>query len=179
MGARGAGVRGRTHGPHGRQLRGPRDQVFDGRLLGGRARQGGALRPRPGAAQASGSDPERRPLRRAHRGRVPREPAHVSVLALIPARGGSKSIPRKNVRLLGGIPLLAWSIAAARESRRVARTVVSTDDPEIRELALAWGAEAPFLRPDELARDDTPDLPVFLHALDRLARDGFRPDVVV
>jgi len=102
------------------------------------------------------------------------------VLALIPARGGSKSIPRKNALSLAGAPLLAWSVAAARESRLVSRTLVSTDDPEIRELALAWGAEAPFLRPAELARDDTPDLPVFRHALEWLAaEEGFLPGVVI
>jgi len=102
------------------------------------------------------------------------------VVVLIPARGGSKSIPRKNVASLGGHPLLAWSIAAALESRIVQRVVVSTDDEEIRRTALAYGAEAPFLRPPELALDDTPDLPVFQHAVTWLAREwGQRPDVLV
>jgi N-acylneuraminate cytidylyltransferase len=103
-----------------------------------------------------------------------------SVLVLIPARGGSKSIPRKNLRPLGGFPLLAWSIAAAREGGGVGRVLVSTDDPEIREVASTFGAEAPFLRPAALAQDDTPDLPVFLHALEWLAaEEGYRPRVVV
>jgi N-acylneuraminate cytidylyltransferase len=102
------------------------------------------------------------------------------VLAVIPARGGSKSIPRKNARPLGGHPLLAWSIAAARASRRVTRVLVSTDDPELRALALAYGAEAPFLRPPELARDDTRDFPVVRHALDWLERaEGLRPELIV
>jgi CMP-N-acetylneuraminic acid synthetase len=103
-----------------------------------------------------------------------------AVLALVPARGGSKSLPRKNLRPLAGFPLLAWSIAAARASKGVDRVLVSTDDPEIHALALACGAEAPFLRPAALAEDDTPDLPVFLHALAWLEREeGWRPDVIV
>jgi N-acylneuraminate cytidylyltransferase len=101
------------------------------------------------------------------------------VLALIPARGGSKSIPRKNLRPLGGYPLLAWSIAAARESRHVDRVVVSTDDEEIRQVALGCGAEAPFLRPAEIAADHSPDLPAFLHGLGWLRNEGYRPEVVV
>lgn len=103
----------------------------------------------------------------------------MKTLALIPARGRSKGIPRKNIRPFGGVPLIAWSIAAARASR-VDRVLVSTDDPEIREVALAWGAEAPFLRPAELAADDTTDLPVFHHALDWLElAERWIPDVVV
>jgi CMP-N-acetylneuraminic acid synthetase len=102
------------------------------------------------------------------------------VLALIPARGGSKSIPRKNLATMAGHPLLAWSIAAARESPRVTKVVVSTDDEEVRETALRYGALVPFLRPADLAQDDTPDLPVFQHALTWLAREwGYRPELVV
>jgi CMP-N-acetylneuraminic acid synthetase len=102
------------------------------------------------------------------------------VLALIPARGGSKSIPRKNLAPIAGHPLVAWSIAAALESRRVTKIVVSTDDEEIRETARRYGALVPFLRPANLAEDDTPDLPVFQHALTWLAREwGFRPEFVV
>jgi CMP-N-acetylneuraminic acid synthetase len=102
------------------------------------------------------------------------------VLALIPARGGSKSIPRKNLIPMAGHPLLAWSIAAARESHRVRKVVVSTDDAEIRDTALRYGALVPFLRPAALAQDDTPDLPVFQHALTWLAREwGYRPELVV
>ncbi|HET6899268.1 MAG TPA: acylneuraminate cytidylyltransferase family protein [Vicinamibacteria bacterium] len=102
------------------------------------------------------------------------------VLAIVPARGGSKSIPRKNLRLLAGVPLLAWSVAAALSSRRVGRVIVSTDDEEMREAAVAAGAEAPFLRPRALAEDETPDLPVFVHALEWLEREeGYRPEIVV
>lgn len=102
------------------------------------------------------------------------------VLALIPARGGSKSIPRKNIKPLAGHPLIAYSIAAALQAETVTRVVVSTDDEEIAAVARAYGAEVPFLRPAELAQDHTPDLPVFLHALDWLAREeGYCPEVVV
>ncbi len=102
------------------------------------------------------------------------------VLALIPARGGSKGIPRKNIRDFGGYPLLAWSVAAGLQSELVTRVLVSTDDEEIAAVARQWGAETPFLRPAELARDETTDLPVFVHALEWLAaEEGYRPQVVV
>jgi YrbI family 3-deoxy-D-manno-octulosonate 8-phosphate phosphatase len=104
----------------------------------------------------------------------------VKALAIVPARGGSKGLPRKNARPLLGHPLLAWSIAAARQAREVARVIVSTDDPELRAIALHYGAEAPFLRPAELARDSTPDLPVFEHALRWLdEHQDTRPELVV
>ena len=92
-------------------------------------------------------------------------------LALIPARGGSKSIPRKNIRLLGKHPLIAYSISAALAAQRVERVIVSTDDPEIAEIAREYGAEVPFLRPPGIAEDDTPDFPVFIHALTWLAEN--------
>ncbi|MFN7036640.1 MAG: cytidylyltransferase domain-containing protein [Bellilinea sp.] len=102
------------------------------------------------------------------------------VLAVIPARGGSKGIPRKNIRSFAGHPLIAYSIAAALQSHRVTRVIVSTDDPEIAEVARSYGAEAPFLRPAELAQDSTLDLPVFQHALAWLtANEAYAPDVVV
>lgn len=102
------------------------------------------------------------------------------VLALIPARGGSKGIPRKNIRAFDGFPLIAWSIAAARQAASVGRVIVSTDDEEIAAVAREWGAETPFLRPVELARDDTADLPVFRHALNWLAEnEDYRPAVLV
>lgn len=103
----------------------------------------------------------------------------MSVLALIPARGSSKGVPRKNVRALGGRPLLAWTIDAALAAATVDRVLVSTDDEEIRAVALAHGAEAPFLRPPELAADDTSDLPVYEHALSWLAeRERYEPELV-
>jgi N-acylneuraminate cytidylyltransferase len=102
------------------------------------------------------------------------------VLALIPARGGSKGIPRKNVRLVAGKPLIAYSIDHALQARRITRTIVSTDDAEIAEVARAHGAEVPFLRPPELAEDESPDLEAFLHALDWLRdKEGYEPELVV
>ncbi len=102
------------------------------------------------------------------------------VLALIPARGGSKSIPRKNILPLGGRSLIAYSIAAALASQTITRVIVSTDDEEIAEVSRSHGAEVPFLRPGVHAQDSTPDLPVFQHALEWLAEhEGYRPDIVV
>ncbi|MBN2198353.1 MAG: acylneuraminate cytidylyltransferase [Candidatus Aminicenantes bacterium] len=102
------------------------------------------------------------------------------VLAVVPARGGSKGIPGKNIKPFCGRPLIAYSIAAGLEAKTVSRVVLDTDDERIAEAGRAWGAETPFLRPPELARDETPDWPVFRHLLDRLARDeGYRPEAVV
>ena len=102
------------------------------------------------------------------------------ILALIPARGGSKGIPHKNIRSFAGYPLIAWSIAAAKRSSLVTRVIVSTDDEEIMTVAREWGAETPFLRPSELAQDHTADLPVFEYALKWLEdMEGYRPEVVV
>jgi len=101
-------------------------------------------------------------------------------LALIPARGGSKSIPRKNIRPFAGHPLIAYSIAAGLAAELVSRVVVSTDDEEIAAIARRYGAEAPFLRPAELAQDHTADLPVFQHALEWLGEhEGYQPEIVV
>lgn len=102
------------------------------------------------------------------------------ILALIPARGGSKGIPRKNIRLFAGYPLIAWSIAAAKKSEFVTRIIVSTDDEEIAEVAREWGAETPFLRPAEISQDKTTDLPVFEHALKWLEdEESYKPDIVI
>ncbi|CAG0962467.1 N-acylneuraminate/3-deoxy-D-glycero-D-galacto-nononate cytidylyltransferase [Anaerolineales bacterium] len=102
------------------------------------------------------------------------------ILALIPARGGSKGIPRKNIRSFAGYPLIAWSIAAAKRSSLVTRIIVSTDDEEIASVAREWGAETPFLRPAELAQDKTTDLPVFEHALKWLEEvEAYRPENVI
>ncbi len=90
------------------------------------------------------------------------------VLAIIPARGGSKGIARKNLVDIAEAPLVVHSIRHARLSRRIDRVLVSTDDEEIRDVALAAGAETPFLRPAELAQDEILDLPVFEHALRHL-----------
>lgn len=102
------------------------------------------------------------------------------ILALIPARGGSKGIPRKNIRSFAGYPLIAWSIVAAKQSELVTRVIVSTDDEEIAKVAKEWGAEAPFLRPAEISQDKTTDLPVFEHTLKWLEEvEGYRPDMVI
>lgn len=104
----------------------------------------------------------------------------MNVLALIPARGGSKGIPRKNLVDVVGQPLVAHSIRHALESDRVTRTIVSTDDEEIAEVARRFGADVPFIRPAELAGDEVLDLPVFVHALDWLEEhEGWVPDLVV
>lgn len=104
----------------------------------------------------------------------------LNVVALIPARGGSKGIPHKNIKLFAGYPLIAYSIAAAKESEYVSRILVSTDDPEIAAVARDWGAETPFLRPAEISGDTTLDLPVFQHAVRWLAEnEGYRPDIVI
>lgn len=102
------------------------------------------------------------------------------ILAIIPARGGSKGIPRKNIRNFAGYPLIAWSIAAAKQSELVTRVIVSTDDEEIASIAREFGAEAPFLRPEEISQDTTTDLPVFEHVLKWLEElEGYKPEVVV
>jgi CMP-N-acetylneuraminic acid synthetase len=87
-------------------------------------------------------------------------------LALIPARGGSKGIPRKNVRMLAGQPLIAWTIQAALASTRIDAVVVSTEDEEIAEVARNAGAEVPFMRPAKLSADDTPGIEPALHAIE-------------
>ncbi|KUK46389.1 MAG: Putative N-acylneuraminate cytidylyltransferase [Anaerolinea thermophila] len=108
------------------------------------------------------------------------EKSRMEILAVIPARGNSKSIPRKNVKELAGFPLIAYSIAAALQSRSVTRVIVSTDDAEIAAVARQFGAEVPFMRPAEFAQDQTPDLPVFEHALIWLKEnEGYEPDVVI
>ncbi len=87
-------------------------------------------------------------------------------LAVIPARGGSKRIPRKNIKAFCGRPMIAWSIEAALNSGCFERVIVSTDDLEIAEVAKAWGAEVPFLRPSELADDYTGTIPVISHSIE-------------
>ncbi len=104
----------------------------------------------------------------------------VEVLALIPARGGSKGILRKNIKNLGGHPLIAYSITAGLRSKLVTRTIVSTDDEEIAREAKKYGAEVPFLRPEEIALDHTRDLPVFQHVISWLKEnEDYRPEVIV
>lgn len=89
------------------------------------------------------------------------------ILAIVPARGGSKSIPRKNVKEIGGKPLIAWTIEAAQKSKYIDHLVVSTEDHEIASVSRSYGAEV-LLRPEELAQDDTPGIDVVLHAVEQL-----------
>jgi N-acylneuraminate cytidylyltransferase len=104
----------------------------------------------------------------------------IEVLAVIPARGGSKSIPGKNIREFAGHPLITFSIAAALQAEKVTRTIVSTDNQEIAEISRQYGAETPFLRPVDISMDNTLDLPVFQHALNWLAeQENYHPDVLV
>jgi len=104
----------------------------------------------------------------------------VEILAVIPARGGSKSIPRKNIRPLLGKPLIAWVIGEAKRSKRLTRIIVSTDAPEIAAVARSYGAEVPFLRPPELAQDLSTDVEFLLHALDWLkAEERYEPEIVL
>lgn len=102
-----------------------------------------------------------------------------AVLGVIPARGGSKGIPNKNLALLAGRPLLAYTADAVRGSTRLTRTVVSTDDREIADAARGMGLDVPFMRPGALAADDTLMLPVMQHALQAVRAGGFQPDAVV
>lgn len=102
------------------------------------------------------------------------------ILALIPARGGSKGIPRKNLLMIAGKPLIAHTITQALASRHITRTIVSTDDAEIAAAARHYGAEVPFQRPAEYAQDFSPDLDVFRHALAWLQeQEGYRCSLVV
>jgi len=103
-----------------------------------------------------------------------------NIMALIPARGGSKGIPRKNVRIVAGRPLIAYSITHALQSQLIGRVIVSTDDEEIAAVAQAAGAEVPFTRPAEFAQDLSPDLDVFRHALQWLQEnERYTPELVV
>lgn len=109
-----------------------------------------------------------------------RPEATPTTLALVPARGGSRSIPRKNLKPLGGRPLLHWCLAAIRASDVVDRVCVSTDDEEIAALARAAGAETPFLRPAQLSGDTTPSIPVVEHALSWYAsNENYVPDLLL
>jgi CMP-N,N'-diacetyllegionaminic acid synthase len=102
-----------------------------------------------------------------------------NILGVIPARGGSRGIPSKNLALLAGRPLLAYTADAVKASTRLTRTIVSTDDERIAECAKSLGLDVPFMRPSSLAADDVPMLPVLQHAIDTLKTDGFAADIVV
>lgn len=99
-------------------------------------------------------------------------------VAIIPARGGSKRIPRKNIKPFCGQPMIAWSISAARQSGCFDRVIVSTDDAQIAEVATSYGAEAPFVRPERLSDDHTGTIPVVKHAIEWLSQQQSTPDLV-
>lgn len=101
------------------------------------------------------------------------------ILAVIPARGGSRGLPRKNLRQIAGKPMIAYTIGAALASRRVDQVVVSTDDAEIARIARRYGASVPFIRPAELARDETATPLVVEHAVRQVEAAGARVEVVV
>jgi CMP-N,N'-diacetyllegionaminic acid synthase len=104
----------------------------------------------------------------------------MNVVAIIQARGGSKGIPGKNIKMLAGKPLIAWTIEVARASKNVTRTIVSTDSEEIANVAKEYGAEVPFMRPAELASDSAKSVGLLRHALEWLqTNEGYIPDAVV
>jgi CMP-N,N'-diacetyllegionaminic acid synthase len=103
----------------------------------------------------------------------------VSMLAIIPARGGSQGLPGKNIRPLAGLPLIAHSIRLAEMCPEITRTIVSTDAPEIAQVARDFGAKVPFMRPAELAQDDTPMWSVLRHALQMADPDGGQYDFLL
>jgi len=91
-----------------------------------------------------------------------------TILGIIPARGGSKGLPRKNLRMFGGKPLIAWTIEAGLQSRYIDRLILSSEDAEIIAVARAWGCEVPFIRPVELSKDETPGIEPVIHAIKTL-----------
>ena len=104
----------------------------------------------------------------------------MEILALIPARSGSKSVIDKNIREVAGKPMLAWSVEHAKASKRINRVIVSTDSEKYAQIAREAGAEVPFLRPAEYATDTALDLDVFKHALNWLAdNENYHPDIIV
>jgi CMP-N,N'-diacetyllegionaminic acid synthase len=106
--------------------------------------------------------------------------AEKKILALIPARGGSKGIPRKNIYPIAGKPLIAYSIQQALESKYITRVIVSTDDEEIADISRKWDAEIPFMRPAEISQDQSLDIEVFDHALRWLKEnEDYQPELVI
>ncbi|MDX9864925.1 MAG: acylneuraminate cytidylyltransferase family protein [Anaerolineaceae bacterium] len=102
------------------------------------------------------------------------------ILTIIPARGGSKGIPKKNIAPLAGKPLIAWVIEAALASKRISRLIVDTDSEEIAAVAREWGAETPYMRPEEYARDNTPSIVTLQHSLRWFEEhEGYVPDYLM
>lgn len=105
---------------------------------------------------------------------------YMEILAIIPARGGSKAIPGKNIRQLLGHPLIAWTIKECQNSRYLTRAIISTDSQEIADIAKHYGAEVPFMRPAEISGDHSPDVEFLLHALEFLNRqENYEPDIIL
>jgi len=103
-----------------------------------------------------------------------------NILCIIPARGGSKGVHRKNIRSVGGKPLIGWTIEVALNTPCIDRIIVSTDDAEIADTAKGYGIAVPFLRPEELARDNTPDMPVYEHTLNWLSQqEQYNPEIII
>lgn len=104
----------------------------------------------------------------------------MEVLALIPARAGSQGVPKKNITPVGGKPMLAWSIEAAKASAPITRIIVSTDSDEIAKIGVTWGAEAPFLRPADISTSTATAMDALLHTLEWLQKnEGYQPEFVV
>lgn len=104
----------------------------------------------------------------------------MNILAIIPARGGSKGLQGKNIKIINGHPLIAYSIQAALATKAITRTIVSTDSEEIAEIAIKYGAEVPFIRPSELANDMSRDFEVFLHAINWLKKnENYSPELII
>jgi N-acylneuraminate cytidylyltransferase len=103
----------------------------------------------------------------------------LNIVSIIPARSGSKGVPGKNLRILGGVPLIAWSIISSTKSNNINRTIVSTDSAEYAEISKNWGAEVPYLRPSEISQDNSTDLDFVLHALNFLKDDEGIPDLLI
>ncbi len=106
-------------------------------------------------------------------------PIEPYIVALIPARSGSKGVPNKNIKILGGVPLIAWSICASLKSNRISRTIVSTDSSEYAKISRDIGAEVPFIRPSSIAVDNSGDMEFVLHALQFFESEGRKPDFIV
>lgn len=102
-----------------------------------------------------------------------------TILGLIPARGGSKGLPKKNIKLLSGKPLITWTIEQALASKYLDKIVVSTDDEQIAGISRKYGAEVPFMRPKEMARDNSPTINAILDVLNRLEKSGQKFDFIV
>lgn len=97
------------------------------------------------------------------------------MIAIIPARGGSKGLPGKNIKQLNGKPLIAYTIEAALKSKKITRIIISTDSEEIAEVAIKWGAEVPFMRPPELASDSSQAIDTYLYTIQRLEKEHIAP----